>query len=300
VRVDEGVYEGGEISVYYDPLICKLCTHGANRQEAINRMKDALDSYVIRGVNHNIPFLRAVTENERFLKGNLSTKFIPEEFPEGFKGFTYTKAQITNLASISASLQLATIQRNWGIEDQVDHAADRTPSSADLMITIGKEEFTATVTKSKESTYVVKIGDQSLEIALNWPVESTIIKAVVNQQTHITAQLVNRLVLGYKLIYMGSETDVLVRTPKQVEYSKHMPVKAVKDTGNSLKSPMPGSVQSVAVKEGDKVVLGQEIAIVEAMKMQNVLRAPKDAIVKKVLAKPGQVVAVDEVIVEFN
>lgn len=153
VRVDEGVYEGGEISIYYDPLICKLCTHGETRDAAIKRMEDALDSYVIRGVNHNIPFLRAVTENTRFLKGNLSTKFIPEEFPEGFKGFQFTPQQKFELASIAASLQLATIQRNWGISDKLDHNAEA-PNSKELVITIGEENFTVTVscTKSRANT----------------------------------------------------------------------------------------------------------------------------------------------------
>lgn len=110
VRVDEGVYEGGEISIYYDPLICKLVTHGSTRNQSIDRMKDALDSYVIRGVNHNIPFLRAVMENQRFLDGRLSTKFIPEEFPQGFAGFDYTASQARDLVALAAALKLATVE----------------------------------------------------------------------------------------------------------------------------------------------------------------------------------------------
>jgi propionyl-CoA carboxylase alpha chain len=119
VRVDEGVFEGGEISIYYDPLICKLVTHGATREESVARMRTALDAYVIRGVNHNIPFLRAVMENTRFLEGRLSTKFIPEEFPKGFTGFEYTPAQSRDAAALAAALRFATVQRDHAISDQV-------------------------------------------------------------------------------------------------------------------------------------------------------------------------------------
>jgi len=305
VRVDEGVYEGGEISIYYDPLICKLCTHGATRKEAIERMKEALDSYVIRGVNHNIPFLRAVTENERFLTGNISTAFIPEEFPGGFKGFVFSTQQKQDLAALAASLQLATIQRNWQISDQLDHNA-KIPGKADLVVTIGKEDFPVTVTITGDGVFTVKQnntkeGEQAIstKLELNWPVDSTLIRASLRNE-RVTAQIKNRLTLGFRIIFHGSEVDVLVRTPKQVELAQHIPVKVAKDSTNMLKSPMPGAIQSVAVKEGDKVVLGQELVVVEAMKMQNVLRAPRDGVVKKVLVKSGTAVAVDEVLVEFN
>lgn len=304
VRVDEGVYEGGEISIYYDPLICKLVTHGSTREESIARMKKALDAYVIRGVNHNIPFLRAVMENQRFLEGRLNTKFIPEEFPQGFKGFVYTPEQTTELTALTAALKLASTRRDWSISDQLDPNAVR-PAKLELAVTINGENPTTTnveVTQVDEDVYSVKVqGKEETKVELDWAIGSTAVEAQFSKSgTRVVSQITKRKPLGYKLIFLGSEVDVSVMTPRQHELLTNMPEKKEKEGHNQLRSPMPGAIQSVAVKPGDKVILAQELVIVEAMKMQNVLRAPKDGVVKSVLVKPGQTVAVDEVLVEFE
>ncbi len=181
VRVDEGVFEGGEISIYYDPLICKLVTHGKTRDESVTRMKDALDSYVIRGVNHNIPFLRAVMENTRFLKGELSTKFIPEEFPGGFQGFVYSKEQVHQLAALAAAVKLAITEREYLITDQLD-ASTVAPGSLALAIGIShagdKTDLEAVVTTDDNDAYNVQFKDgATTDVELYWDVGATVLQA---------------------------------------------------------------------------------------------------------------------------
>lgn len=186
VRVDGGVYEGGEISIYYDPLICKLVTHGATRDESVRRMKEALDSYVIRGVNHNIPFLRAVMENPRFLKGNLTTKFIPEEFPQGFTGFAYTKQQQADLAALAAALRFASVQRDYSISDKLDPKGEA-PSSIELSLTLHTVDTPAALSAvvsycAEKGTYRVEFHNESepatvTEVTLDWAIGATTINA---------------------------------------------------------------------------------------------------------------------------
>jgi len=268
-------------------------------------MKKALDSYIIRGVNHNIPFLRAVMENQRFLDGRLSTKFIPEEFPQGFTGFAYKPEQARDLIALAASLKLASTRRDWSISDQLDPNVHR-PAKLDLTVTLNHGETPTSakveVTQVEEDVYSVKIeGQEETKVELEWPVGAVSLTATFEKSGLKTvSQVVKRKPLGYKLIFLGSEIDINVMTHRQHELLSNMPAKKEKVGQNQLKSPMPGAIQSVAVKVGDKVILAQELVIVEAMKMQNVLRAPKDGVVKKVLVKPGQTVAVDEVLVEFE
>eukprot|EP01111_Echinosteliopsis_oligospora_P004427 TRINITY_DN1713_c0_g1_i5.p1 TRINITY_DN1713_c0_g1~~TRINITY_DN1713_c0_g1_i5.p1 ORF type:complete len:638 (+),score=212.35 TRINITY_DN1713_c0_g1_i5:117-2030(+) len=218
VRVDGGVYEGGDISIYYDPLICKLVTHGNTRKQSIDRMKTALDSYIIRGVNHNVPFLRAVMENKRFLSGKINTKFIPEEFPQGFKGFEFSDQQKADAAALAGAIQLATIKRDYSVTDQIS-AKTEAPEEIKLIITLGNVKtnpdaptIPVTVTYLDENdTYLVEYdqvdGRPSLpdtNVTLDWAVGNTTVNARLSKSiTSYVSQLTKKHSLGYTLTFLG-------------------------------------------------------------------------------------------------
>jgi len=293
VRIDGGVFEGGEISIYYDPLISKLITWGRTRNEGIQRMSKALDEYVIRGVNHNVPFLRAVMENKRFIEGRLTTKFIPEEFPDGFQGYDFSPLEIKRLISTAATMKLKEVQNSTFLSE--------IPNDLDFVVTFNEQNYHVKVHQSgkKEEFKITFENDEEAQYVCNdWKTGATLVHSQVNE-AQVILQVIKKLTLGYQLQYLGSKIEVLVRSPRQFELAKYMPVKKHTHSTNSLNSPMPGSVISIAVKEGDKVVLGQELVVVEAMKMQNVLRASHDCTIKTVRVKPGQSVAVDEVLIDF-
>ncbi|KAL6066072.1 Propionyl-CoA carboxylase alpha chain, mitochondrial [Balamuthia mandrillaris] len=309
VRVDAGVMEGSEISTFYDPLICKLCTWGPTRDEAVQTMERALDEYVIRGVRHNIAFLRDVMDQPRFRKGALTTKFIPEEYPHGFTGHELNENEVNDLVVSAAAMQFVRREREATISGQLSEYA--TPPTTDtFVVTINGKDYQAKVTKQEDDTYpsprrklqveIVNSGNKaSVPIRFEWPVDSIAFDARVGDRD-LLLQFIKALPLGLRLQYCGTEMDVLVRSLKQAELSKHMPPPKTVDHKNSLLSPMPGQVVSVSVQPGDAVSAGQELAVVEAMKMQNVLRAESDGVIETVLVKEGSNVAVDEVLLTFK
>ncbi|KAF9346150.1 hypothetical protein BGX26_002360 [Mortierella sp. AD094] len=266
VRCDSGIVEGSEISIYYDPMICKLCTHGATRDEAIENMKRALDSYVIKGVTHNIPLLREVVSHNRFHSGKYSTKFLAEEYPTGFKGHSPNATSLSQLASMSALMHAKRELRNWawgrGREALLkEDLQGRAPHSWELFIGVqGVDE--------KVPVKIEKIG-----------------KAANGED---------------EFEHLGTKFDITVNSPAQNVLSKYMPIKEKASTTNMILSPMPGSVVSVDVKVGDVVAEGTAVATIEAMKMANVLRSVRAGVVKSVMVKPGDSVAGDELLIEFE
>ncbi|CAG8517950.1 23316_t:CDS:10, partial [Racocetra persica] len=316
VRCDSGIVEGSEISIYYDPLICKLSTYGETRDEAINIMLKALDSYVIKGVTHNIPLLREVISSRRFRSGNISTKFLAEEYPGGFKGHVVKDESLHELISISAFVHAKRDLRNWSWIDGKEtlfrgDLNKNAPSKWDLWITINKnkviEPINVKVEKknmSEEEFEILIPNHPKTIISAKWPLESPLINAFLlidNQENKtLIAQYVDPLPIGFRLQYAGTKFDITVHTQRQHELSQHMIEKPKQDLSKVILSPMPGSVVSVAVEAGDMVAEGTEIAVVEAMKMQNILRASRASKVKKVNVKPGDAVAAEEVIVELE
>ncbi|CAG8508443.1 3920_t:CDS:2 [Acaulospora colombiana] len=314
VRCDSGIVEGSEISIYYDPLICKLSTYGETRDDAIEKMLKALDSYVIKGVTHNIPLLRDVIGSKRFRSGKISTKFLAEEYPGGFKGVALNDKSLHELVSIAAFVYAKRDLRNWkwgtGKEALLKGALnERVPNKWNLYVTVSKEIPPVNVTIERKGKDLHEEDEfqngQTSTIRAQWPLESPLINAYVHDNNHdgesvITTQYLDALPLGFRLQYLGSKFEVSVLNERQYELSKHMIEKPKPDLSKVILSPMPGSVVSLAVKVGDLVNEGAEIAVVEAMKMQNVLRAARVGKVKKVYIKPGEAVAADEVLVEFE
>eukprot|EP00753_Platysulcus_tardus_P021977 PLAT9184.1.p2 GENE.PLAT9184.1~~PLAT9184.1.p2 ORF type:complete len:696 (-),score=347.80 PLAT9184.1:427-2514(-) len=302
VRMDSGIEEGGEISMYYDPLVSKLITYADTREQAIDVMKDALDEYVIRGFSHNVPFLGALYRHPRFVEGRLSTAFIDEEYPDGFHGIELTEEDKTKLVASAALMQKARLERA-----SMAHAGEMVDSYrlepvVHLVATVGEDKFDVTFDGPAMSIAPKADDGHSLSVdfaGLDWfPGQP---KAVVElDDDEFTVQPLESHDAGYLLQYAGTPFEVTLRTPRGEELASHMLPKVERDTSRLLLSPMPGSLVSVAVKPGDKVVAGQELAVVEAMKMQNVLRAAKSGIIKEINCEPGSTLAVDEQILELE
>ncbi|MEO1601594.1 MAG: biotin/lipoyl-containing protein, partial [Pseudomonadota bacterium] len=326
VRNDTGVEEGGEISRFYDPMIAKLCTWAPDRAAAIAAQRRALDAFELEGIGHNIPFLQAVYDHERFTSGAITTAFIAEEYPDGFHGASLPEDTIARIAKICAFMQYVRDYRALQISGRMREPLDDIDTGY-LVEVSGKEfEFKAFFEPDeyfrfdrKPSTVeflsALHDGTQALDLHLAWKPGASL--AVVHGEPHregdetATAYLewdgpvdmilkVEERTEGFRIRYRGADLEVTVREPRVAELAKLMPVKVPPDTSKWLLCPMPGVVVSIAVEAGQEVQAGQALATVEAMKMENVLRAEKKATVKEIKAAPGQSLAVDEIILEFE
>ncbi len=298
VRVDTGVYEGAEISMYYDPMIAKLVTYGPTRDAAIARMEGALDAFHIRGVNHNVPFLAAILRSPRFRSGNLTTGFIAEEFPDGFKPGELAPDVAARLVAAAAVIHVTQRGRERAISGQRDGVL--TMPEPEWHVRLGDAGYDVTVEGALPSCRVrFALGgrDYDLAVASDWKIGEPLFRARMGEDD-LTIQA-ERQGVGWRLIHAGASTQAVVLSRRAAALAAQMPEKEAADTSKFLLSPMPGLLVSLAVKEGQAVRAGEEIAVVEAMKMQNVLRAEQDRTVKTLHAKPGESLAVDQAIVEF-
>ena len=285
VRNDTGVFEGGEISIWYDPMIAKLCTHAPTRAEAIAAMSTALDSFVISGIQHNIPFVSAIMENARWKSGALSTGFIAEEFPGGFKGAEITEAMARSLAEAAVVLDHIDNSRKRSVSGQMN--GRKVAFDKQRHVQIENSWIATEVTKEIEAAAAScgwLPGDPLVSLTLGGEAASIQVRSILN---------------GYRLSWRGVSADVSVYTSREAELVRLMPEKKAADTSKALLCPMPGLVVSLSAKEGQEVKAGEPLAIVEAMKMQNILRAERDVTVIKVNAKAGDSLGVDAVIMEF-
>ncbi|XP_026045639.1 propionyl-CoA carboxylase alpha chain, mitochondrial [Astatotilapia calliptera] len=300
VRVDSGIQEGSDISIYYDPMISKLITYGATRAEALGRMEDALDNYVIRGVTHNIPLLREIITHPRFVSGHISTNFLPEVYPDGFKGHQLEADAKRELLASAAVLYIAAELRSAKVLSTQRVASTPVECSHwELCVELGEERQDVQISKSG-TVYTVEIDGAKVEVwgALN--LASPLLPLTVNG-THRMLQCLSRDAAGgIVLQYLGTLFKVRVLSKLAAELNSYMPEKASEDTSSILRSPMPGTVVAVSVKPGDTVAEGQEICVIEAMKMQNSLTAVKQAKVKSVHCKPGETVGEGDLLVELE
>ena len=300
VRNDTGVYEGGEISIWYDPMIAKLVTLAASREQAIDAQANALDQFAIDGIRHNIPFLAAVMQNERFRAGKLSTAFIAEEFPDGFRGREPDAGIGELMAAVAAAVDLVAGERRRGISGQLPSRPVRRDSRR--VVKLGETEHRLEVAREGDTIKVRMFEAESREKSTHllhsaWKPGGLVWTGTVDE--HPVAVQVRAVLNGFDLAHRGVRVRALVYTEREAAAARLMPVKVSADTGKKLRCPMPGLVISIGVKEGQQVRAGETLAVVEAMKMENVLRAEQDATVSRVLAKPGDSLAVDAVILEF-
>ena len=300
VRVDTGVQEGGEISVFYDPMIAKLCSYGKDRKTAIAHMRGALDAYYIRGVSHNIPFLASVMGKKKFVDGKLSTNFIAEEYPEGFSDKDLPAKDPAQLVAVAALVHSARQRRAASITGQIPGHGRNVPDAWVVVVSgHGSDdvEHNVTVTAGDRASGKVKVGKTTVQVKTDWTFTDTLFVAEIDG-TPATVQI-DRRGVGYRLFHAGAQLDVMVLTAREAELARLMPHKPPPDLSKYLLSPMPGLLVSLAVKEGQEVKAGETLAVVEAMKMENVLKAERDGVVKKIHEAPGGSLAVDQMILEF-
>lgn len=297
VRNDTGVYEGGEISLYYDPMIAKLVTHAPTRAAAIAAQSDALDAFAIDGIRHNIPFLAALMAHPRWQAGKLSTGFIAEEFPGGFHAHAPQGEPAKVLAAVAAAIDHVLGERKRRISGQL--SGKSVMRESERAVWLGEHEIRLAV-KRDNGVIEVRLRDgkgRPTRVVSDWKPGIPVWNGKIDD--HPATVQVRVIPNGFALSHRGVETRAYVYTEREAGYARLMPAKKADDTGKQVVCPMPGLVVSIAVKEGQEVKAGETVAVVEAMKMENVLRAEIDGTVKKINAKPGDSLAVDAVILEF-
>ncbi|MGB8363929.1 MAG: acetyl-CoA carboxylase biotin carboxylase subunit [Rhizomicrobium sp.] len=294
VRNDTGVYEGGEISLYYDPMIAKLCTHAPTREMAIDAMASALDEFRIEGINHNIAFLDAIMHHPRFRGGRLTTGFIAEEYPDGFHGRPLDGALTRRFVAAAVAAKLARTQRAAAISGTLNGIR---PPADEYVVVLGDANYDVSDARFDAGLLSANIAGRPYEAHIDWRFGDPVMR--LTEEGRGYAVQLARKHGGYELIHGGARSLVTVRSRLAAELAALMPVKAAADTSKFLLCPMPGLVVSVNVAEGQEVKAGETLAVVEAMKMENVLTAERDGTIKKVNAGKGDSLALDDVILEF-
>jgi propionyl-CoA carboxylase alpha chain len=295
VRNDTGVFEGGEISMFYDPMIAKLCTWASTRADAIDQMRLALDGFELEGIGHNLPFLAAVMDHPKFISGDMTTAFIAEEFPDGFDGVALGSDTLVRIAAAVTAMHRISEIRRTRITGRMDNH-ERTVGT-DWNVALQGQSFDAVV-KADRSGADVTIGDQRLRVESNWLPGQPLVRLSVDGTPLVLKAA--RIPGGYRVRHRGADLKVHVRTPRQAELARLMLEKVPSDTSKLLLCPMPGLIVKVDVAVGDEVQEGQTLCTVEAMKMENILRAERRGVVSKVNASVGDSLAVDDVIMEFE
>jgi propionyl-CoA carboxylase alpha chain len=295
VRVDTGVYEGGEISMFYDSMIAKLIVHAATRDQAIARMRDALNQFVIRGVASNIAFQAALMQNPRFLSGDFNTGLIAEQYPKGFNAADVPHDDPVMLVAVAAAIHRQYLARNATISGQMP-GHEFVPGD-DFVVLLGSDEYRARVLKAAGG-WDVECAGERYELRSTWQFGDPLYVATLNGQP--ICMQIERRGLVYRLFHWGVQADMQVMSARTAELKARMPVKAAPDMSKFLLSPMPGLLTQVAVTVGQEVKAGEILAKIEAMKMENVLKAERDCVVEKLLANPGESLAVDQAIIAFK
>ncbi len=295
VRVDSGVYQAAEVSNFYDPMIAKLITYGDSRATALEQLGLALDRFIIRGVATNLPFLAAIAGNSRFREGALSTDFVEEEYPDGFDPGDVPESKRGLIAAVAAVVHEAYAERASNISGGMP-GFSRKISNA-WVVRIGDRVLDVSL-RFSDSTVEAKCASEVLNLESRWRVGEPRFEARVNGDP-VCVQVEKRGV-RYHLIHAGVDVECLVLTPRAAELFRHVPERRDQDTSRYLLSPMPGLLVRLTVSPGDRVAGGQELAVIEAMKMENVLRADKERTVAALLSKPGDSLAADQPIIEFE
>lgn len=294
--IDTSVYEGGEVSMFYDPMIGKLCTHAATRDAAADGMVESLGDTVIQGISHNISFLQAVLNHERFRKGDISTNFIEQEWPKGFTGAELSTEAQKICLGVGVTCFLRETERNAQISGQVP---GRTPAiGTRWVVSIGQTHLPIYVRK-KEYGYDISYDDGMVVVRTAWKLGRKLFQGTVNGKT-VKLRVAPHAEGILQLTYAGAQAKVIVRTPRVAELAKYMPVYEETTLKHEVSAPIAGLVTAIQVKAGDKIHAGQALFVIEAMKMENILYADSDAVVKQVHVSPPMSVTAGQLIIEFE
>ena len=296
VRNDTGVCEGGEISMFYDPMIAKLCSWAPDRASAIEVMRSALDAFELEGIGHNLPFLAAVMDHPRFVSGDITTAFIAEEYPDGFAGVTPNEATARRLAAVAAHMHLRQEERAARISGAM--ANHRRRVAPDYVVSLNRTALPVHITEANGGTHVAFADGTVIDVASDWTPGGRLFTGMVGGAAMCIK--VDPVRGGLRLRHRGADLKAVVRTPRLAEFAALMPERLPPDTSKLLLCPMPGLVVALHVEEGQEVFEGQPLATVEAMKMENILRAERRGTVSAIRARPGDSLAVDAVIMEFE
>ena len=296
VRNDTGVYEGGEISMYYDPMIAKLCTWAPDRAAAIEGMRVALDSFEVEGIGHNLPFLSAVYDHPKFISGDITTAFIAEEYPDGFEGVSLPDVALRRIAAAAAAMYRVGEIRRSRISGRMDNHERHV--GEDWVVTLQGQSFPLTIKADKAGATVVFQGGMEHRVESGWTPGQPL--AVLDVDGAPLVLKTGKRPNGFRIRTRGADLTVHVRTPRQQELALLMPQKIAPDTSRLLLCPMPGLIVKVDVEVGETVQEGQALCTIEAMKMENILRAEKKSVVAKINAGAGDSLMVDDVIMEFE
>ncbi|MCJ8333873.1 MAG: acetyl/propionyl/methylcrotonyl-CoA carboxylase subunit alpha [Epibacterium sp.] len=296
VRNDTGVYEGGEISMYYDPMIAKLCTWAPTREAAIGAMRVALDRFEVEGIGHNLPFLSAVMDHPKFVSGDMTTAFIAEEFPEGFEGVTLPESELRRIAASCAAMHRVAEIRRTQVSGRMDNHERRVGNN--WVVTLGSETYALRVSADPEGATVRFEDTAEIRVVSEWTPGDMLAEITTDGAPLVLK--VDKISQGFRIRNRGADLKVNVRRPRQAQLAQLMPEKLPPDTSNMLLCPMPGLVVKIDAEVGQEVQEGQALCTIEAMKMENILRADKKAVVAKVNAGVGDSLAVDDVIIEFE
>tara|TARA_Y100001968_G_scaffold99984_2_gene90000 strand:+ start:1120 stop:3084 length:1965 start_codon:yes stop_codon:yes gene_type:complete len=287
VRVDTGIREGSEVSMFYDPMIAKLITHGENRDKAIENMMSAIDQYVIDGLSHNLNFLSSIMHNETFQSGYTTTDFIEQEYSDGFKGEAITEKEFEVFASILGACHLLDqMKLNFLYVNEKKFIVSFEEQNIEINI------------KKDGDNFVTHVDNNEYHLSLNSQSNDPRITCLVNGQNMVVQ--VRKEMPRYQLVHKGKIAMALISEKRVAELNELMPEKIPQDMSKFLLSPMPGLLIKVCVKEGQEVKAGEELAVVEAMKMENSLRASKDLKIKSILGSEGDNLSVDQKILEFE
>ena len=296
VRNDTGVFEGGEISMYYDPMIAKLCTWGPDRATAIETMRNALDSFEVEGIGHNLPFVAAVMDHPKFISGDMTTAFIAEEYPDGFEGVKLGEGALRNIAAACAAMNRVAEIRRARISGTLDNHERRV--GEEWNVALQGVDFDVTIAADHDGSTVRFADGSEIRVSGDWTPGDQLARMTVNGTPLVMK--VGKVSGGFRIRSRGAELKVHVRTPRQAELARMMPEKVAPDTSKLLLCPMPGLIVKIDVEEGQEVQEGQALCTVEAMKMENILRAERKGTVSKINAAAGDSLAVDDVIMEFE
>ena len=296
VRNDTGVFEGGEISMYYDPMIAKLCTWAPTRADAIEEMRIALDRFELEGIGHNLPFLAAVMDHPKFTSGDMTTAFIAEEYPDGFQGVELNEAELRRIAASAAAMNRVAEIRRTKISGRMDNHERRVGDN--WVVSLQGEKFAVSVAADADGSTVTFEDGASLRVEGDWTPGMMLADMTVDGAPLVMK--VGKITGGFRIRNRGADLKVHVRSPRQAELALHMIEKLPPDTSKMLLCPMPGLIVKVDVEVGQEVQEGQALCTVEAMKMENILRAERKGVVSKINAAAGDSLAVDDIIMEFE
>jgi propionyl-CoA carboxylase alpha chain len=295
VRIDDGFYEGGEITRYYDPLIAKVITWDRDRSKAIRHMRMALDEFYIQGIRHNLNFLSALLANPRFLEGQFNTHFIDAEYPEGFRPAPLDEQDRGAIVGAAMLMHLRYLQRAAQTSDRIPGYRVHLPKD---WVVVVNDQFFPVKAQAMGDGFDVRFDSQTLAVRSDWQVGEPVLRCTLNAQPKRFT--VERKGLGYIIKHLGAEVEAQVYTTLAASMVQMLPPKQPPDMSMYLVSPMPGLLRSVAVREGEEVAPGKELCIVEAMKMENILRAERSGKIAKIRVRPGDVLTIGQIILEFD